>query len=342
MSSKEKVTEFIIDKINNGKYTDGTKIMSENMLSYYLKVSRYSVREALKELEEKDIIYKVKGSGNYIKLTENSMKYIIISIHEKYFFNENTNFFTRLLEQLKIEIKNKTYIPYIHLEKNHIYSFKNKKIEFIDSIPIDLKDIKGLITIGGYPENYKKFEEREIPIISLFNRGYYPFVDINYLGLYAHIRKLLKKYSYKKVAIFTYKNYNFLVNIQDNEKISNYSFYQVKHTNKLNDLNKCLEKEIKSIKENPDAIVFLDDTLYTASQNLFSKYKFFSNCPIITHSNGNEIYSDDFKICKLVFKVDEFACQSIDLLSSLIDKKISKITNRFIDFTIENEEVLKD
>lgn len=340
MSSKEKVTEFIIDNINNGKYKDGTKIMSENMLSYYLKVSRYSVREALKELEEKEIIYKVKGSGNYIKLIENSMKYIIISIDEEKFLNENTNFFLRLLDNLKIKIKDKAYIPYIHLEKNNMYSYK--KNQFLNNIPIDIKDIKGLITIGGYIDNYKDLEEREIPIISLFNRGNYPFVDINHISLYNHIRKLLKKYSLNKIAVFSYYNYNFLESINNKEKLLEYNFYQVKLTNKLNELNKIIEKKIKSIKECPDAIVFLDDTIYTASQNLFPKYKIFKESKIFTHSNGNEIYSEDYKICRLVFNVEEYAIECMDLLNALINKKTSKIKNRLVQFTIENEEVLKD
>ncbi|MBQ0104717.1 MAG: winged helix-turn-helix transcriptional regulator [Armatimonadetes bacterium] len=342
MSNKEKVTEFIIDNINNGKYTDGTKIMSENMLSYYLKVTKYSVREALKELEEKNIIYKVRGSGNFIKLAENSMKYIIVSINEEKLFNENTDFFARLLEQLKTEIKNKACIPYIHLEHKSLYSFQNKNSHFADSIPIDLKDIKGLISIGGFSENYKQFEEREIPIVSLFNKGNYPFVDMSDILFYDSIRKLLRKYSLNRIAVFSYSYNTFLINKKNNEKLADYTFITVRRTNKFNEINKDLEKGIRSIKDRPDAIVFLDDTIYTVCQNLFPKYKIFSDCPIITHSNGNEIYSDEYRICRFVFNAEDYAIETIDLLMALIDRKISKINNRYVTFKTENEEALKN
>ncbi|MBQ0106227.1 MAG: GntR family transcriptional regulator, partial [Armatimonadetes bacterium] len=50
MNKKEKVLNFIEENIKSGKYKPGTRIMSEPMLSEYLKISRYTVREALKDL----------------------------------------------------------------------------------------------------------------------------------------------------------------------------------------------------------------------------------------------------------------------------------------------------
>lgn len=342
MSKKEKVTEFIIDSINSGKYRDGSKIMSENMLSYYLNVTKYSVREALKELEEKNIVYKIKGSGTFVKLTENSIKYIIVSINEDKFFNENTNVFVRLLEYLKTKIKNKGYIPYIHLEKSSLYSYDSRKNHFLESIPIDIKNIKGLINIGGDLSRLRLLEEREIPIVTLFQRDKYPFVDFNYYGFYKHIRKLLTKYSLNKIAVFTYIDNSFLGNLTENEKKLEYNFYSVKHTHKSDILNKNLEKKIRTIKECPDAIIFLDDTIYTACQTLFSKYRMFSSCPIITHSNGNEIYPEEYGICRFEFNVEEYADECMDLLTAQIDRRVSRITNRIVTYQIRNADVLKN
>lgn len=341
MSKKELITEFIIDNINKGKYVDGSKIMSENMLSYYLNVSKYSVREALKELEEKNIIYKVKGSGTFVKLAENSIKYIIVSLNEDKFFNENTNVFVRLLEYLKTKIKNNGYIPYIHLEKSNLYSYDSRKNHFLKSIPIDLKDIKGVINMGGDLSRFKVLEEREIPIVTLFQRDKYPFVDFNFYGFYKHIRKLLTKYSLNRIAVFTYIDNNFLGNLTENEKKLEYNFYPVKHTNKSDILNKNLEKQIRTIKECPDAIIFLDDTIYTACQTLFPKYRIFSQCPIITHSNGNEIFPEEYRICRFEFNVEEYANECMDLLTALINAKVGRITNRIVTYKIQNEEVFK-
>ncbi len=65
------VKNYILNGIKDGKFNKGSKLPAENKLAENLEVSRHTVRKALYELEKDHIIYKVKGSGNYISdLTE--------------------------------------------------------------------------------------------------------------------------------------------------------------------------------------------------------------------------------------------------------------------------------
>ncbi len=52
--------------IDENKFSNHTKIPSENTLSRHLNVSRETVRDALDRLSAEGLIYRVKGSGTYI------------------------------------------------------------------------------------------------------------------------------------------------------------------------------------------------------------------------------------------------------------------------------------
>ena len=53
--------------IENGVYTVGRKMPTENVLQYMHNVSRHTVREALQILLTDGLIYKVQGSGTYVR-----------------------------------------------------------------------------------------------------------------------------------------------------------------------------------------------------------------------------------------------------------------------------------
>jgi len=52
--------------IENGVYTVGRKMPTENVLQSMHNVSRHTVREALQILLTDGLIYKVQGSGTYV------------------------------------------------------------------------------------------------------------------------------------------------------------------------------------------------------------------------------------------------------------------------------------
>lgn len=62
----QKIVDSIYSDIKGRKLKDGDKLDSENEIGEKFRVSRQTVRHALAVLEEKGILDKRQGSGNYI------------------------------------------------------------------------------------------------------------------------------------------------------------------------------------------------------------------------------------------------------------------------------------
>lgn len=66
-SQRQKVIETLQRELVNPKYLGGMPLPSEGALQQRLGVSRGTVRQALAELEQRDLIYKIKGKGTYVR-----------------------------------------------------------------------------------------------------------------------------------------------------------------------------------------------------------------------------------------------------------------------------------
>ncbi|MFL0252577.1 FadR/GntR family transcriptional regulator [Clostridium neuense] len=64
--TSDKVLNKIQEKILNGEWKSGEKIMSETKLAEELNVSRVSVREAIEKLAAFNIVSKKKGGGTFV------------------------------------------------------------------------------------------------------------------------------------------------------------------------------------------------------------------------------------------------------------------------------------
>lgn len=60
------VIDKIKEDINNGEYAEGEKLPSEFQLSKELGVSRATLREALRVLEEENVIIRRHGVGTFV------------------------------------------------------------------------------------------------------------------------------------------------------------------------------------------------------------------------------------------------------------------------------------
>lgn len=80
MDTKYKlVRDYIIEAIKVGKFKEGEKIYSENMLARKFKVSRHTVRRAIMELVYDGILYSSKGKGTFVSSDSSKKdKYIAV------------------------------------------------------------------------------------------------------------------------------------------------------------------------------------------------------------------------------------------------------------------------
>jgi GntR family transcriptional repressor for pyruvate dehydrogenase complex len=62
----EEVVEMIVQRIRSGTLVIGQKLPPERVLAEEMRVSRTSLREALRALESMGYIYSVTGGGNYV------------------------------------------------------------------------------------------------------------------------------------------------------------------------------------------------------------------------------------------------------------------------------------
>lgn len=116
----EKVTGFIKENIISGVYGPGSKLPTERELALRLGISRNSVREGLRVMENIGVITSHHGSGNYISLNFDDMMsemlsfmYFLKSINEQQIIE-----FRWMIEESALKLANK----YITKEEKEILS----------------------------------------------------------------------------------------------------------------------------------------------------------------------------------------------------------------------------
>ncbi|MGL4990611.1 MAG: GntR family transcriptional regulator [Sarcina sp.] len=75
MSKALKIASDIERKIHNRIYKEGDKLPTEMQLCEIYKVSRMTIRKALEKLIEHGWLYRIQGSGNYVKKDVNKKSY---------------------------------------------------------------------------------------------------------------------------------------------------------------------------------------------------------------------------------------------------------------------------
>ncbi len=63
----QQIAQMIIDDIIDGRLKEGERIPSENELSSFYNINRATVRNGLQMLVDKEIIYKKRGIGMFVK-----------------------------------------------------------------------------------------------------------------------------------------------------------------------------------------------------------------------------------------------------------------------------------
>lgn len=128
------IADQIKRKILNGELKAGDKVANEKSLEKSYSVSRITVRNALKELENQDLIYRVQGAGTFVKDVSPTPKkqpkgFELINL-KKYslkLVNFSVNTAKPIIAQrLKIGVSDIVFhVERLALQQNNIVAFQN-------------------------------------------------------------------------------------------------------------------------------------------------------------------------------------------------------------------------
>lgn len=211
----EHVYEYIRTYIDQQRFSENTRIPSENYLSKKLAVSRETVRVAIGLLVEEGIVYTVKGSGTFFNrkrllmhesLPENGERKIGVIVQGQD-YNANSN----LVKGIRSALSEKSVELKIFYTDNKL---KNER----KCLMACAKGFHGLIVDGVKAsminlnlDCYSDLYEKDIPVI-FYNNFYagsnFPKVTIADGQCADELVKMLVEYGHTHIAgIFVYDNY---------------------------------------------------------------------------------------------------------------------------------------
>ena len=68
----KQIVHDLVSRIKSGVYSEGDKLPTETELMEEYGVSRITVRSAIKELEDADIVERTRGKGTFVTTTRNA------------------------------------------------------------------------------------------------------------------------------------------------------------------------------------------------------------------------------------------------------------------------------
>ncbi|MCL2895873.1 GntR family transcriptional regulator [Brenneria tiliae] len=141
----KQIENFIISQIRSGIFKNGEKMISENQLCSFLKVSRTTTRQAMNSLYDKGFIVRIRGKGSFVQIRK-----IQRDINKLYNFTESI--ISVGLEPSSIVIKHDV------IKANDVIA---KKL----NLPIDNKYVFKLVRVRKANESPILLETTYIPYI---------------------------------------------------------------------------------------------------------------------------------------------------------------------------------
>ncbi|MBQ7258259.1 MAG: GntR family transcriptional regulator [Abditibacteriota bacterium] len=346
MDKKELVIEYIENKIRDGIWKPEDRIDPETKLAKDLSLSRGTVHEALSILCDKNILTKQQGSGTYVKDISSliNKKYILIVSAERYVVDLVGGIYRLTIEYVKELINKQGYTP--------IFRVVHDDGDLTDNIGIDTNEIAGVLLINAHTSKniFKTIIKNKIPIVSFLNAKSKTFSSVvtDHEDMFYKLTNLIEKYKLKDIIAITHKKTIFERNTDvflfyalDRYFYENYNLIEVPFSYDLKTTPKALREAFKKIKKTPDAIVFLDDTIYKSGMSVFPEFDgLLKKTKIITHSSGDMEFGNYYKICRLEFNLKEIAVKSFELLMKHINKEFIEDYNVYVKATVVNEEAL--
>lgn len=352
MDKKNSIKEYIKNKIKENYYRPGDKILSKAQIKEYFKVSGNTAQTALSELIIEGVLEGKRGSGTYVK-NKSKNKYVLISTQEENLTNDKKINNKNVINLLQKKLQDAGYISYINLEKNfNSYPYWQSHPTIPEEYLNNTDDICLFISFSGHNKLCKHFANHNIPVLCYSSdlRQPYPGVFIDFTEFYYKLINLFFKYiKSNNIYIFGYlyqycseNKLNDFFDFAEEYLDYKYSLFNIDISEKNNIITEYIRNILANAEQLPECIVFLDDTIYKNALPLFSAYDYiFKNTKIITHSNGNEFFPPDFKICRIEYNPEKFAEGLFDLAVNYISEKPPLATRINITPKIINEYKLK-
>ncbi len=174
--------DYITGLIERGELAPGEKLFSENELMKRFGISRQTVRRAIGVLEEQGVLFRVRGSGTYLRdhrpadIAKRSRIAVVTTYVDSYIFPK----IIRGIEERLFESGYSVQIAFTNNEPDRERSVLRDII--------DRDEVAGVIVEGtksGLPSLnlslYRELAERRIPF--LFINTYYPELDVPHVSL---------------------------------------------------------------------------------------------------------------------------------------------------------------
>ena len=201
----QQVIEWVKDKIVDGSYKPGDRLMSEMELSKMFGLSRQTIRRATGELENQNYVTRVQGSGTYIggsSVQSRQEHYMCIAVISTYY---DSYIFPPTLKGIERILSGSGYSMQVSFTDNKI-----KREEQILKDLLERDNIDGLIVEAvksSLPNPnivfYRKFMDMGIPVI-FFNSSYpelpAPCVRLDDMGIAEKATNILLQAGHRNVG----------------------------------------------------------------------------------------------------------------------------------------------
>jgi GntR family mannosyl-D-glycerate transport/metabolism transcriptional repressor len=142
------IANKIREHINNGEYTYGEAIPSEIKLSKKYGVSRVTVRQAIDTLVQEGLLYKVQGSGTYVKKAKIEHDIYTVQGFTEEMRRLNKEPVNKILE-FKMEEPDDKIKQILHLQSG-VMAFFVTRLRYVDEIPVVLE--KTYLPVSLFPD----------------------------------------------------------------------------------------------------------------------------------------------------------------------------------------------
>ncbi len=196
MPKYQAIADVLRNEINNGHYTGGQMLPTEEQLTERFTASRQTIRHALSVLVSEGLVSKLRGSGSRVRAQSAQTKSGNIAVIATYI---SDYIFPGILREAEFAFAACKYTAILAATQNSVYNERNILVDLLNK-PIDGMLVEGTKTALPNPniDLYRTFLERNIPIV--FFNGYYTdlkgtpsvYAD-NYGGGYELVQYLLQK-----------------------------------------------------------------------------------------------------------------------------------------------------